>query len=556
MLEQAIVLAKAGDQEEARKLLRQIVAEDPYNEHAWGWLAVCAETVAERRRALEHVLEVNPENEAARRALGKLGEEKPAKEKLLSPEQEQPSTDQEQPSPQPEQPPRVAIAESSTQPKRDSVLRRLWHWSTTTRRRAVIVISLIIILGCCGPLGAIGSLFWEEKPTPTSARIVAEDLGSSTATSAPLATIEPTETPYLTETAGPTSTPEPTATPAPTDTPAPSPTPVIAMVEAQVVQVVGGDVIKVLIDGVEYTVRYIGIETPEIVDPSSSVQSMGREAAAANEELVGGQIVLLEKDVSETDRSGRLLRYVYVGDVFVNEELVRRGFAQVSTYPPDTKYVDVFTKAQQEAREAERGLWAPPTPVPIECLGSAYVADVTVPDNTRFASGEPFVKTWRVRNTGTCPWPPSTQLVVVSDDALVSPGSVHVGTLEAGETTEISVEMTAPPADGRYNENWRLSDGSRPFGGNLTVVIQVRSAATPTAVPTQTRSPPAPTPLPTESPLPPAAVCGCSGNTYNCSDFSTHVEAQACYEYCLQITGRDIHELDGDNNGSACESLP
>jgi endonuclease YncB( thermonuclease family) len=129
--------------------------------------------------------------------------------------------------------------------------------------------------------------------------------------------------------------------------------------------VVDGDTIKVEIDGEVYTVRYIGIDTPETVDLSKAVEWMGPEASAANKELVEGKTILLEKDVSETDRYGRLLRYVYVGDVCVNHELVRLGFAQVSTYPPDVKHADWFAEAQQEAREAKRGLWgATPTPSP------------------------------------------------------------------------------------------------------------------------------------------------------------------------------------------------
>jgi len=50
--------------------------------------------------------------------------------------------------------------------------------------------------------------------------------------------------------------------------------------------------------------------------------------------------------------------------------------------------------------------------------------------------------------------------------------------------------------------------------------------------------------------------CDCSGNLYNCSDFKTHAEAQACYEHCLRVTGKDIHGLDGNGDGKACESLP
>lgn len=127
--------------------------------------------------------------------------------------------------------------------------------------------------------------------------------------------------------------------------------------DAQVVRIVDGDTIDVSIGGQTLRVRYIGINTPETVDPNRPVECMGKEASAANTQLVEGKRVRLEKDVSETDRFGRLLRYVYVGDLFVNAELVRQGYAQVSTFPPDVKYQDLFLKLQTEARDAGRGLW-------------------------------------------------------------------------------------------------------------------------------------------------------------------------------------------------------
>jgi micrococcal nuclease len=134
--------------------------------------------------------------------------------------------------------------------------------------------------------------------------------------------------------------------------------------EASVVGVVDGDTIKVQINGQVERVRYIGMDTPETVHPSRPVEWMGKEASAKNEELVSGKAVLLEKDVSETDQYGRLLRYVYVGDMMVNAELVRLGYAQVSTFPPDVRYQDLFLRLQREAREAGLGLWGPqPTPV-------------------------------------------------------------------------------------------------------------------------------------------------------------------------------------------------
>jgi len=128
--------------------------------------------------------------------------------------------------------------------------------------------------------------------------------------------------------------------------------------EAQVVEVVDGDTIKVLIDGDQYTVRYILIDTPETKHPQKGLEPFGPEASAANAELVAGQTVRLEKDVNETDQYGRLLRYVYVGDMMVNEELLRRGLAQVATFPSDVKYVDRFLAVEQEARAAGAGFWA------------------------------------------------------------------------------------------------------------------------------------------------------------------------------------------------------
>ena len=130
-----------------------------------------------------------------------------------------------------------------------------------------------------------------------------------------------------------------------------------ALTEATVVRVIDGDTIKVDIDGYLYTVRYIGIDTPETVHPQKPVEYFGKEAAEKNRELVWRKTVRLEKDVSETDRYGRLLRYVWVGDVMVNAELARLGYAQVSTYPPDVKYQGLFLQLQREAIETGKGMW-------------------------------------------------------------------------------------------------------------------------------------------------------------------------------------------------------
>ncbi|MBX5489612.1 MAG: thermonuclease family protein [Chloroflexi bacterium] len=128
-------------------------------------------------------------------------------------------------------------------------------------------------------------------------------------------------------------------------------------VEARVVRVVDGDTIIVAIGGRQQRVRYIGVNAPESVDPRREVQCFGREAAARNAQLVDGQRVWLEKDVSETDPYGRLLRYVYVNGTMVNAELVREGYARAVTFPPDVRYAEELRRLEREAREARRGLW-------------------------------------------------------------------------------------------------------------------------------------------------------------------------------------------------------
>jgi micrococcal nuclease len=129
-----------------------------------------------------------------------------------------------------------------------------------------------------------------------------------------------------------------------------------------VTRVIDGDTIE--IEGGQ-KIRYIGIDTPETVDSRKLVGCFGLESSQKNKELVEGKTVRLEKDVSETDKYGRLLRYVYLSSenagsdqIFVNDYLVRQGFAHASTYPPDVKYRDQFASAQQEAMSKNMGLWS------------------------------------------------------------------------------------------------------------------------------------------------------------------------------------------------------
>ena len=120
-----------------------------------------------------------------------------------------------------------------------------------------------------------------------------------------------------------------------------------------VLRVIDGDTIEVrLANSSGDTVRYIGVDTPETVAPGQPVETCGPEASELNKSLLSMGAVLLEKDISERDRYGRLLRYVYVRTgsgqlTFVNEELVRAGLAAVSTFPPDVKYAEQLLAARR-----------------------------------------------------------------------------------------------------------------------------------------------------------------------------------------------------------------
>ena len=205
------------------------------------------------------------------------------------------------------------------------------------------------------------------------------------------------------------------------------------LVYYSVSSVVDGDTIKVSVNGSVETIRMIGINTPETVDPRKPVECFGKEASDKAKSLLSGQKVRLETDPTqgERDKYGRLLAYVFRQDgLFFNEYMIKEGYAYEYTYNTPYKYQAEFKAAETEARNSQKGLWA----------------------------------------DGVC---------------------------EAEQTTS----PVAP-------------------------------------VSTQTNS---------------SYVC--SYNAYNCSDFQTHSEAQAVYEQCGGVSN-DIHKLDQDKDGLACETLP
>lgn len=122
-------------------------------------------------------------------------------------------------------------------------------------------------------------------------------------------------------------------------------------------------VVKKVIDGdtvqldTGETVRYLGIDTPEVFRKEGGTEFYAREATRYNKKLVFMKKVRLEFDVEKKDQYGRLLSYVFVKDVFVNAELVRHGYAKAYIKPPNVKYKDLLLANQKKAMDEEKGLW-------------------------------------------------------------------------------------------------------------------------------------------------------------------------------------------------------
>ena len=157
---------------------------------------------------------------------------------------------------------------------------------------------------------------------------------------------------------------------------APAPPVVGRPVMGHVVYVVDGDTIHVQLASRVEKIRYIGVNAAEIPHRHHPARAggpyfphtpaAGDAAKRINIDLVGGRQVRLEFDRRRRDDYHRLLAYVYVGEMMVNAEMVRRGYAEVMSVPPDFRHRALFVKLQEEARAAGRGLWqsSPPARLP------------------------------------------------------------------------------------------------------------------------------------------------------------------------------------------------
>ena len=125
----------------------------------------------------------------------------------------------------------------------------------------------------------------------------------------------------------------------------------------------------------------------------------------------------------------------------------------------------------------------PPTVVTPDCtLGAVFQADVTVPDNTRLEVGQPFTKTWRLRNTGTCTWGPGYRLAFIDGDQMDGSDTGDVPETRAGQSADISVALVAPMEVGRHRGNWQMRVGEGEYFGQK-VFVQIITFASPALSP-------------------------------------------------------------------------
>jgi len=250
-------------------------------------------------------------------------------------------------------------------------------------RRTLITLGLAVPLCLCALATGIAALSQEGQPTPTSLAAV---VPPSTAAPAIPPTSSPEPVPTTTSPAAPPS-------PAASALPSPSPyTPATAgIILARVTRVIDGDTIEVEIDGRVEQLRYIGIDTPEHGLP------WFQESTDANRALVEGQTVRLERDVSERDRYGRLLAYVYLtSGTFVNGALVSQGLADSVAYPPDTSHQAELDAIEEQAKAQGLGMWVQAAPVGVVIDGAC--SQFNSPGDDNYSKEEEYVC---VTNQGT-----------------------------------------------------------------------------------------------------------------------------------------------------------
>lgn len=324
-------------------------------------------------------------------------------------------------------------------------------------------------------------------------------------------------------------------------------------------------------------VRLIGMDTPEI----TSDECYADEAKTWLQDHIEGKAVKLKYDEDIVDLYGRTLAYVYNGKQFINRKLVALGYAQLMTVEPNSKYESAFTDKQTDAQKYRKGAWsdcsdwiAAYTPAKVKNVTVSSVGETTAhvswSASSRARSYQLYYKT-----VSSSTWTKIKKIKTTSYDLTdLSDGTEYkvkiyaknyLGTSKASAksslTTDVAVVDTDQDNDGVQDdadcddndssvssEHTYYADTDDDGLGDPSSSISVCSASAPDGYVSNNDDVSGETEAPSES-------YDCSDDNYNCSDFSSQADAQEVYNYCISEVGTDVHGLDGDDNGLACESL-
>jgi endonuclease YncB( thermonuclease family) len=390
-------------------------------------------------------------------------------------------------------------------------------------------------------LALIGSAS-SPRPSPTETRTVAPTPPAQVAA----ATLPPTP-----------STPDVTLKPAPTAAP-PTFGPLTEVEEVEVQRVIDGDTIEVSIDGQAFPVRYIGMDAPEVSTGDAAIDALAAAATDANARLVAGRTVYLETDTSDRDRFDRLLRHVWLQDggrwVHVGLELVRLGLAEAKAYPPDIAWQPLLDDAEEQARAAGLGRWAPqptarPTPVPTPrpTPPIVTVADTVVAgdlDRAVFRGGA-GIYTWT-----TVEFPEAE--AILRWDVTAAGGNCHV-------TWSVDPSAGSPLGDAIGVVAGQNTKGSFRFGTAFQAAVVAFDSTCPKWLATIEGETPPP---------PPQGFVGGGGSSdchpsYEGACLRPDASDYDClggsgngpyYTGRVRVVGPDVFDLDADGDGYGCDN--
>jgi micrococcal nuclease len=297
---------------------------------------------------------------------------------------------------------------------------------------------------------------------------------------------------------------------------------------ATVTRIVDGDTINVSLNGTNYSVRYIGVNTTERGEPCY------KEGTEANRVLVEGKTVRMVKDVSQADKYGRLLRYIYVGDTFVNAELVRQGYAEAAKYPPDTAHAAEFEQLEAEAHTANIGCH------PLGVFGapvSQVVQATAAPGSGIQEEAAHVLYATSGVNARQCA---RTDCTVLAK-------------LTIGMEVTVNGWIHGTPVNG--NDIWRRATVNGKEVYIHSIYLSPDKPTSPPVIVQQPAQPPAQQLMSTVPPAPmsqaPAQQWDCSGNFYNCPYFEN--KCDLLRSYWAACPG-DPSRLDGNpKDGVPCE---